>query len=269
MGTVGQYRSRRQRTITQLAYGGGQIQTAPEVFLVFWGSQWASDPSGEAAILQSFYSGIGGSSWENTDTQYCQGAAVGATTCKKGTTPVGNPAGELGATPWYDNASAAPAKPLTSDLSDEALRAVAHFGYSAQAQYVIATATGDNSAGFGSGYCAFHSSTSTPDGDVAWTDLPYITDAGATCGADFNGLGPNAGITIIAGHEFAEAATDPVPSTGWLDDLGSELADKCSFIGSGQGAVADVTLSTGTFPVQSLWSNALNHGKGGCVLSYP
>jgi len=37
---------------------------------------------------------------------------------------------------------------------------------------------------------------------------------------------------------------------------------------SGQGASANTTLSTGTFPVQSLWSNAFNSAKGGCVLSY-
>jgi serine protease len=29
------------------------------------------------------------------------------------------------------------------------------------------------------------------------------------------------------------------------------------------------TLNNGTYPVQSLWSNAFNSGKGGCVLSYP
>jgi serine protease len=273
MRTVGQSRGQAKRTSAQLVYGGGAVETAPEVFVVFWGTQWTNnDPSGEASILESFYSGVGGSSWENTDTQYCQGAAVGATTCKRGTIPVvGNPIGELANADsiWYDTQNPAPAKPLTSDLAAEALAAAAHFGYSAQAQYVIATATGNNSAGFGADYCALHSSSPSPSGDVAWTDLPYITDAGANCGANFNGLGPNAGITIIAGHELAEAATDPFPSSGWLDSNGAELADKCVFIGSGQGAAANVTLPTGNFPVQSLWSNAFNHNKGGCVLSYP
>jgi serine protease len=28
-------------------------------------------------------------------------------------------------------------------------------------------------------------------------------------------------------------------------------------------------VTTGTFPVQSLWSNAFNNNSGGCVLSYP
>ena len=34
------------------------------------------------------------------------------------------------------------------------------------------------------------------------------------------------------------------------------------------GASEEISISTGTFPVQSLWSNAFNSGVGGCVLSY-
>jgi serine protease len=169
--------------------------------------------------------------------------------------------------------------PTQSQLAAEAVRAAQHFGNgnsdgasvsaNANAQYVIATATGNNASGFGTQYCAWHSSTSSSStGGVAYTNLPYITDAGASCGANFNGLGPKAGITIVGGHEMAETETDQFPNGGWLDSRGAENADKCAWISSGQGASATVTLSTGTFPVQSLWSNAFNSGAGGCVLSY-
>jgi hypothetical protein len=149
--------------------------------------------------------------------------------------------------------------------------AAAHFGNTAagsnaSVQYVIATATGNNASGFGTRYCAWHSSTSSSYGNIAYTNLPYITDAGGSCGANFNGLGPNAGITIVGGHEMAETITDQFPSSGWLDSNGAENGDKCAWITTGkQGASADVTLSTGTFAVQSLWSNAFNGGAGGCV----
>jgi hypothetical protein len=90
-------------------------------------------------------------------------------------------------------------------------------------------------------------------------------DAGARCGANFNGLLATAGITIVAGHEMAETETDQFPSTGWLDSGGAENGDKCAWITTGhQGAAADISLSTGSFPVQSLWSNATSS----CVLSY-
>jgi serine protease len=98
--------------------------------------------------------------------------------------------------------------------------------------------------------------------------MPYMTDAGASCGANFNGLGPTAGITIVGGHEFAETETDIFPNGGWLDRNGAENADKCAWISSGQGASANVTLTGGAvYPVQSLWSNALG-SSGGCVNSY-
>jgi serine protease len=254
--------------------GGIGVETAPKVYLVFWGSQWDNhDPSGEAGILQSFLKGVGGSSWLNSVSQYCEGVANGTFFCNGAGAPAGNPSGILAGT-WSDNGAQAPSRPSQSQLAAEAVNAAAHFGNTAagtndSTQYVIATATGNGASGFGSSYCAWHSSTSSSYGNIAYTNLPYITDAGASCGAGFNGLGPNAGITIVEGHELAETITDQFPSGGWLDGQGAENGDKCAWISSGQGAAADVKLSTGTFPVQSLWSNASNQDSGGCVLSYP
>ena len=265
-------------TANDLSYHGGTggigVETAPRLYLVLWGSQWNNnDPSGEESILHSFYTGVFGSSWLNSVTQYCQGVPTGTVLCKGAGTPAGNQNGMLAGV-WYDSTSAAPSHPRQSQLAAEAVRAAQHFGnnsssLNASTQYVIATATGNNSSGFGRQYCAYHSSTSSTVGNVAYTNLPYITDAGASCGANFNGLGPDAGITIVGGHEMGETITDQFPSSGWTDSSGSENGDKCAWISSGQGASADIVLSTGTFPVQSLWSNAFNSDAGGCVLSYP
>jgi serine protease len=264
-------------TASALQYHGGTggigVETAPQIYLVFWGSQWINgDPGGEAGILEAFYNGVGGSSWLNSVTQYCQGVASGTVFCNGAGTPAGNPVGIL-AGYWYDNSSAAPSRPKQSQFAAEAARAAAHFGNTtgssnARVQYVIATAHAYNASGFGTQYCAWHSSTSSSYGRLAYTNLPYITDAGASCGANFNGLGPDAGITIVSGHEMAETMTDQFPSTGWLDSNGAENGDKCAWISSGQGAAATITLPTGTFALQSLWSNAFNSDTGGCVLSY-
>jgi serine protease len=264
-------------TSNDLYYHGGVsgigVETAPKIYLVFWGSQWVNnDPSGEAGILEKFYSGVGGSKWLNSVTQYCQGVASGTYFCNGAGAAAGNPSG-IYAGYWYDNASAAPSKPRQSQLASEAARAAQHFGNTtggsnATVQYVIATAHGSNASGFGTQYCAWHSSTSSSYGNVAYTNMPYMTDAGASCGANFNGLGPNAGMTIVGGHEMGETITDQFPNGGWLDSGGAENGDKCAWISSGQGASADISLSTGTFPVQSLWSNAFNSNAGGCVLSY-
>ena len=261
-----------------LVYNGGVsgigVETAPRVYLILWGSQWnGGDPSGEATILNDFLSNVGGSSWLNSVTQYCQGVASGTEFCNGGSgTAAGNQAGMFQGV-WYDTGSPAPSRPHQSDLAAEAVRAAAYFGNTGagsndSAQYVIATASRDNPQGFGRQYCAWHSYTSSTYGNVAYTNLPYITDAGASCGAGFNNLGAKAGITIVEGHELGETITDQFPAGGWLDSGSAENGDKCAWISSGQGAAASVSLNGVYYPVQSLWSNAFNNNGGGCVLSY-
>ena len=266
----------RPTRTNNLSYRGGVggigVETAPKVYLVLWGSQWSSDPSSEASTLQSFFQHVGASSWLNSVTQYCQGVASGTITCGSSGQHAGNPSG-IYATTWADNASAAPSSPSQSQLAAEAVRAAGHFGNTssssnASVQYVIATAHNNNASGFGTQYCAWHSSTSSSYGNVAYTNLPYITDAGASCGANFNNLGAKAGITIVEGHEMAETITDQFPNGGWLDRNGEENGDKCAWISSGPGASSSVSMNGASFPVQSLWSNAFNSNSGGCVLSY-
>jgi hypothetical protein len=267
-------RPARPRKSKELSYHGGVggigVETGPKVYLALWGSQWNNnDPSGESSILQGFLGKVGGSSWLNSVTQYCQGVASGTLFCNGSGTAAGNPAGIYSAT-WADNATAAPSQPTQSQLAAEAVRAAQHFGNTTSAsnasvQYVIATATGNNSSGFGVQYCAYHSYTSSTVGDVAYTNLPYMTDAGASCGANFNGLGPTAGITIVEGHELAETITDQFPSGGWLDSGGAENGDKCAW----NSATSDQPFGGTSYPVQPLWSNVANSDTGGCVQSYP
>jgi serine protease len=248
--------------------GSGVVTGTDKVYVVFWGSQWSSDPSGEAGIVSSFLSHVGSSAWNNSVTQYCQGVASGTVTCGTSGTHATNPSGLLGGT-WSDNTSAAPASPTQNQLAAEAVRAAGHFGASqTTSQIVVATSHNNNMSGFGTQWCAWHSSTNYGSGYLAYTNLPYMTDAGASCGANFNGLGATAGITIVEGHEMAETETDIYPNGGWLDSGGAENGDKCAWISSGQGASSSVSMNGADFPVQSLWSNAFNSNAGGCVLSY-
>ena len=146
---------------SNLSYHGGSVQTAPTIYLVFWGSQWNNgDPSGEASTLESFYAALSGSSWSATDTQYCEGVASGTIFCNGKGTAAGN--SPMYVSFWYDNASLAPTHPKQSQIAAEAVRAAGYFGntsasVNANVQYVIATATGNNSSGFGKQYCAWHS----------------------------------------------------------------------------------------------------------------
>jgi serine protease len=246
--------------------GGIGVETAPKVYLVVWGSQWglngSNDPSGEVGILQSFYRNVGGSQWLNSVAQYCQGVASGTSTCSPSNPQhAGNEAGMYVDT-WYDTGSTAPSHPTQSQLAAEAVKAAGNFGNTsassnASVQYVIATSPGNSMSGFATSWCAWHSSTSSQYGNIAYTNLPYMTDAGYSCGAGFNGMPATAGITIVGGHELAETITDQFPNGGWLDRNGEENGDKCAW----SAATSPQTIGTGSFPVQPLWSNSSN----GCV----
>jgi serine protease len=270
MGTKNAHASARPVKSTNLTYHGGAVETAPVVYLVEWG--WNGvDPSGEGAYYSNFLNHVGGTSWANSTTQYCQGVASGTVFCGTGGTHVGNPSGILKGT-WVDNTNAIPSSPTQSALAAEAVRAAAFFGNTtsgsnASAQYIIATPHGKNTNGFGTSFCAWHSSTSSLSyGNIAYTNLPYITDAGANCGANSVNTGSAGlldGVSIVGGHELMETVSDQYPSSGWVDGSGAENGDKCAWKG-----LANVSLNGAIFPVQPLWSNLANNGAGGCVLSF-
>jgi serine protease len=266
-----------------LAYGGGNVVTNPTVYVVYWGNQWGSssitnDPSGEAALQQSFFQHAygGGDTWSNSQTQYCQGVAVGTTQCNGAGTAVGHPAANPVGGTWLDSSARTPSKPSNAQIAAEAVKAASHFGISGDnVQVIVDLPQGVVPSGFKTRYCAWHSHTTTGTGtDLPYTNMPYITDAGASCGANFVATGSTGvngateGITIVGGHEYAETLTDPAPSSGWVDGTGAETGDKCAWISSGQGASSIISLNGSNFAVQSLWSNNFGGGAGGCVVSY-
>jgi serine protease len=286
--------------------GVGVVTGAPRVYLVFWGSQWgtqATNSQGDVTLsgdtlavapqLQEFMKGLGtnGETWSGVMTQYCQGVLTDSQTCPAGATHVGYPTGGALAGVWADESSAAPPQANGHQIGLEALSAATHFANTTQAanlnaQYVILSPAGTHPDGFntsGVQFCAWHDSTGdstltggaagSPYGQLAFTNLPYVTDGGASCGQGFvnkGSAGALDGVTIVEGHEYAETLTDPYPATGWVDSAGGENGDKCAWVTLGQqGASQDLTLSTGSFAVQSTWSNDYNGGSGGCEASHP
>jgi serine protease len=285
---------RTQRDLSsKLPYQGGDIVAgAPRVYLVFWGSQWGNrtvgsdgydhysgDGAGIAPVEQAFFAGLGtnGELWDGVMTQYCQGVAFGATSCPAGTTHVGYPTGGALAGVWEDTTSASPTTSTYNQLAAEAVVAAQHFGNTTStsnknAQYVVISPRGTNPDSYKtSGFCAWHTSTSSAYGQIAFTNMPYLTDVGASCYANsVNSGGSLDGITVVGGHEYAETTTDPFSPSAWWDPTdsvsGGENADKCS-IGLGFNG-ANLTLATGTFAVQSTYGNDANGGSGGCAFTH-
>jgi hypothetical protein len=240
----------------------GAVSPTVKVYLVFWGSQWASDPAGVASDMRGMFQGLYGAAdtWGTILSQYCEGASAGITTCPATATFVQHPTSSPLAGVWFDNAAAEPSKASASQLANEAAKAAAHFGNTTQApnlnaQYVILSPTGTHPNGFPRGFCAWHDKTTSSYGTLAYTNLPYVPDLGAGACTTLTDGRLLSGIESTETHEYAETVTDFWPTAGWYNSSGGEIGDECVNLD------AYLTLSTGTYDVQGLWSNAAN----GCV----
>jgi serine protease len=241
--------------------------------------------------LASFFGNLGGSPWANIQTQYCNQLLAGSTSCVGGAGFVTNPKKQLKGvwtdpTPVPDDiVTLGLAENLVDDpIAAEAMRASAHFGNDPQATYIILTpprpvATGQPV------YCGYHTQTSSIDGlgnpyriqyaFIPWqnTNWPGVGTSG--CGMHFVNATSNSfgngifdGWSIVTGHEYAEAVTDPdnIASwqDGWLDAQGSENGDKCAWAAS----TSNIALGGHQFAVQPMWSNEAFDATGdGCVMS--
>ena len=286
-GKAPRVRPHTERTCTEPAcpvlYNNGPVQLTPQIYLLLWGPNWSTDPAEEATAqyLQSFYGGLGvrqqgqpKDNWSTIISQYgdSSGAPIFSKSVLVGTAfqdPTTPPTGVTQA----QIAAEADAFATTQGITDLV-----------DAQIVVATQHGTCPAGFfapsvcgGSGtYCAWHSSSNEP-----YINLPYLLDAGTSCGENFVNSGPaglDDGFSLVGGAEYADTITNPEPNgiapgtspdPAWVDTgdtvSGGEVAQKCAFnqpFASGDPH-GDVTLSTGSFAMQSLWSN----DAGACVLS--
>jgi serine protease len=269
---------------------------------VWWGTEWAdgfqtADTDGTLfssrtlqSYLASFFSNVGGSPWAGVQTQYCRGVLPGSTSCVGATDYITNPKHQLKGV-WTDP-TPVPSDIVTLGLAEnlvddpiaaEAARASAHFGYDPNATYIILTpprtiATGEPV------YCGYHTQTSSVDGlgnpyrlqyaFIPWQNQNWPGLGPGDCGmhyvnAESNSFGNGIfdGWSIVTGHEYAEAVTDPdnfaTWQDGWLDAQGSENGDKCAWIDT-----QNITLGSHQFAVQPMWSNEAFDATGnGCVVS--
>ena len=278
------------------------VETKPAVYLVWWGPQWAqgfdtADTDGKLfssrtlqSYLASFFSNLGGSPWAGVQTQYCRDVLPGSTSCVGGSGFVANPAHQLKGV-WTDP-TAVPADIATLGLAEnlvddpiaqEAMRASAHFKYDPSATYVILTPPSTIATGQPV-YCGYHTQTTSIDGAgnpyriqyafIPWQNTSWPGLGTGGCGmhnvnatSDAFGNGIFDGWSIVTGHEYAEAVTDPdnffSDQDGWNDAQGSENGDKCAWTNT-----QNISLAGRKFAVQPMWSNEdFDRGGSGCVVT--
>jgi hypothetical protein len=288
-----------------LGPGAIGIEKKPAVYLVFWGPEWATGfttPDTDGTLyssatlktyVRSFFAGIGGTPWAGVQTQYCRNVPAGTTSCKgmPGADYITNPTGQLKGV-WTDSSAVPPAiitlglaENLIDDpIATEASRADAHFGYNPDATYIILTPP--STVGTGQPvYCGYHTQTTSVDGygnnhTLQYSFIPFQNMnwpglGSGGCGMHFINKSSNAfgngifdGYSMVLGHEYAEAVTDPdnflSNQDGWNDAQGSENGDKCAW----NAASANIQVGANQFAVQPMWSNeAFDAGKNGCQLT--
>jgi hypothetical protein len=209
----------------ELTYRGGPLLTNVEVVTVYWGAAWRNEPIASVARrLDVFFDFLVTSEVMDQLSEYGagHGTRVGSST--------------------LDNV------PAAEIVSDQQIREVLSAGLpslpepNANRVYVIFLPPGVPVAMGGSrsceGFCGYHDAI---DGRIFYAVLPYPGCAGCT-----GRQGEFTALTVTASHELAEAITDPVPGTGWYDDLHGEVGDVCSWH----------TKQLDDYVVQREWSNA-------------
>lgn len=221
----------------QLTYRNGPMLSSVQVFTIFWGSAWASDPLRQlVGKLNAFFSYILTSSLMDQLSEYdVNGFTVGH----------GTLAGSLTMTsadpPGTVDDSAIQAF-LQAQIAAKTVPAPAantlYFVYLPPG--IVVTLGSSQSC---QTFCGYHDQI---NGQIFYGVMPYPGCAGCLGSlADFDAL------TSTSSHELCEAITDPIPGQGWYDDTNGEIGDICAWR----------TKQLGAYQIQLEWSNK----NGACL----
>ena len=213
---------------------GKGVETAPKVYVIFWGSYFEATGSGEKketeqeksaakvhTMLLKLYEGMTSSAYEGILTQYFN--STGGATGRVGST--------VTTASWIDNSVTAPSNLNKTMVAEEVARGISTNKWTPElnAQFVVVTAPGSTyEFGFPRG-CAYHSWTSS---GAIYDFVPYqgdkpFTEGGKEACIKKGNPSENAiyKTSKSASHEFAEAATDPWDNTWGTGEY--EIGDIC------------------------------------------
>lgn len=234
-----------------LLWHSGQVMNSAAVTPIFWGSSWANAAyqGDKVTGLATFYTGLGGSAYIGTNTEYTGSSNTQFT-------------GNVFFTGGVIDASAGPNHPpKTSVVEAEVCKMIPNpvtNGY-----YPVYT---DLKRGH-AGYCAWHSYGTCNNVPVQFGFFFDLEgDAGCDPGSPTYGHSQGlAALANVSGHEISEAVTDP-RNGGWWDSSGAENADKCAWTFSGSA----VSLAGQSWKIQGNFSNAAftansGYDGAGCI----
>src|SRR3954453_4413094 len=223
-----------------LLFHNGEIMTSTVVQPIFWGTSWAGYIGDKMSGIDSFYGGIGGTSYLKTNSEYT------GTNGKVGTSVTS--AGHLVAS------SAAPSgAPQTSTILAEVAKKITNPVSNGYYPVYVDTPRGHT------GYCAWHS-YGTVNGTPVTFGFFFNLDGDPGCDPGDATTTHSQGLEAIAnvsGHEISETLTDP-RNGGWWDSKGAENADKCAWTFHGTS-----NFGGEQWLIQGKWSNAAYTSRSG------
>lgn len=215
----------------QLTYRNGPLLTAVEVFTIFWGSAWQHAQAPLVAEINRFFDFILKSPLMTQLREYSvPGTAIGGGS-RTGTLTLTSP-------------------PLHRSITDTAIQRLLQQEISANASvphptpntlYFVYLPPGvkvvQGGAASCQAFCGYHNDIS---GAVFYAVMPFPGCKG--CAGTLSTLDA---LTSTSSHELCEAITDPIPGSGWYDDVNGEIGDICAW----------KTKKIGPYTVQLEWSN--------------
>jgi hypothetical protein len=230
-----------------LLYHAGPIMSdGAYVEPIYWGSSWNTSTfvKDKMSGLASFYSGIGHSSYADTNTEYddSTGSFVNSAV-SLGVSHV-----DLSAAPRNGNKTST----ILAEVCAQASTLVQNGYYPV---YV------DAPRGH-SGYCAWHSTGTCSNGTTVQFAFFYNLDGDAGCDSEDSSNLHSQGLAALAnvsGHELSEALTDP-HLNAWYDSNGQENSDKCAWA---FGTPLLRFSNNSQWKIQGNWSNDAFNNKSG------
>jgi hypothetical protein len=214
------------RKTSTLNYYGGPVITTPTIYIIWYGN-WnqtnnTDTPSGQQ-IVTDWAANIGSSDHFRINATYTQKPVSG--------------------TALYGqdyNYSAGGGSITTTSLTDANILGIVNESinkggvpYNPNGVYLVVTSSNVNeSSGFCTNYCGWHTSGSATQGKVRYGFVGNAARCLSSCAAQSTSPNGNPGIDgaiSVLTHELEEATTDPDPRTGWVDARGQENADKCAW----------------------------------------
>jgi hypothetical protein len=236
-----------------LQWHGGAIMTSAAVKAIFWGPSWSNSSFVGDKIngLGAFYSGVGGSNYMKTNTEY-----TGTNGTVGSAVSYGGPVTDFSATPR--------GSPKVSAILAEVCKVISNPASNGFYPVYVDTPRGH------AGYCAWHS-YGTCGGVPVQIGFFFNLDGDRGCDPESpSSAGHSQGLAALAnvsGHELSEAVTDP-RNGGWWDASGAENADKCAWTFASQL----VSFGGSSWKIQGNWSNrayanSSGYDGSGCISS--